>query len=197
MKAPNAQRQLERHLAAICAPPAKRTARSPNPRATSPRASRPATSSKRPIELPFLAHATMEPLNATVHLKPDSCEIWTGTQIMSAGAVGGGEGGRTAGRESDRQQSPARRRLRPQARARHGGRGRAHRQAGRWTGEGGVDPRRRHPARHLSSGLSRHDCRDPVRRQDRRLEISSHRLGHPGALAAARVPERHRHRRRR
>src|ERR1700716_3561885 len=34
-------------------------------------------------ELPFLAHATMEPLNATVHLKPDSCDIWTGTQIMA------------------------------------------------------------------------------------------------------------------
>jgi isoquinoline 1-oxidoreductase beta subunit len=34
-------------------------------------------------ELPFLAHATMEPLNATVHFKADSCEIWTGTQIMT------------------------------------------------------------------------------------------------------------------
>jgi isoquinoline 1-oxidoreductase beta subunit len=34
-------------------------------------------------ELPFLAHATMEPLNTTVHVKPDSCEIWTGTQIMA------------------------------------------------------------------------------------------------------------------
>jgi isoquinoline 1-oxidoreductase beta subunit len=34
-------------------------------------------------ELPFLAHATMEPLNCTVHLKPDACEIWTGTQIMT------------------------------------------------------------------------------------------------------------------
>jgi isoquinoline 1-oxidoreductase subunit beta len=34
-------------------------------------------------ELPFLAHATMEPLNATVHVKPDSCEIWVGTQIMT------------------------------------------------------------------------------------------------------------------
>jgi isoquinoline 1-oxidoreductase subunit beta len=34
-------------------------------------------------ELPFLAHATMEPLNATVHVKPDSCEIWTGTQVIS------------------------------------------------------------------------------------------------------------------
>jgi isoquinoline 1-oxidoreductase beta subunit len=34
-------------------------------------------------ELPFLAHATMEPLNCTVHFKPDGCEIWTGTQIMA------------------------------------------------------------------------------------------------------------------
>src|ERR1700676_727069 len=34
-------------------------------------------------ELPFLAHATMEPLNCTLHVKPDSCEIWTGTQIMA------------------------------------------------------------------------------------------------------------------
>jgi isoquinoline 1-oxidoreductase subunit beta len=34
-------------------------------------------------ELPFLAHATMEPLNCTVHFKGDSCEIWTGTQIMA------------------------------------------------------------------------------------------------------------------
>jgi isoquinoline 1-oxidoreductase beta subunit len=34
-------------------------------------------------ELPFLAHATMEPVNATVHLKPDSCKIWTGTQVIA------------------------------------------------------------------------------------------------------------------
>jgi isoquinoline 1-oxidoreductase beta subunit len=34
-------------------------------------------------ELPFLAHATMEPVNATVHLKPESCEIWTGTQVLA------------------------------------------------------------------------------------------------------------------
>jgi len=34
-------------------------------------------------ELPFLAHATMEPVNATVHVKPDSCEVWTGTQVMT------------------------------------------------------------------------------------------------------------------
>ena len=34
-------------------------------------------------ELPFLAHATMEPVNATVHLRLGSCEIWTGTQVAA------------------------------------------------------------------------------------------------------------------
>ena len=31
-------------------------------------------------ELPFLAHATMEPINTTVHVCPDGCDIWVGTQ---------------------------------------------------------------------------------------------------------------------
>jgi len=30
---------------------------------------------------PFLAHATMEPMNCTVHLTKESCDIWVGTQI--------------------------------------------------------------------------------------------------------------------
>jgi len=34
-------------------------------------------------ELPFLAHATMEPLNCTVHVMADSCELWIGTQIIA------------------------------------------------------------------------------------------------------------------
>jgi isoquinoline 1-oxidoreductase beta subunit len=34
-------------------------------------------------ELPYLAHAPMEPLNCLVHLKPDGCEIWTGTQMQT------------------------------------------------------------------------------------------------------------------
>ena len=34
-------------------------------------------------ELPFLAHAQMEPLNCTVHVKPDSCEVWVGSQILA------------------------------------------------------------------------------------------------------------------
>jgi len=32
-------------------------------------------------EQPFLAHATMEPMNCTVHLTKDACDIWVGTQV--------------------------------------------------------------------------------------------------------------------
>ena len=34
-------------------------------------------------EFPYLAHATMEPMNCTVRLGPDGCEIWTGTQFQT------------------------------------------------------------------------------------------------------------------
>ncbi|WP_315750790.1 xanthine dehydrogenase family protein molybdopterin-binding subunit [Bradyrhizobium sp. SZCCHNS3055] len=34
-------------------------------------------------EMPFLAHATMEPLNCTVHVTPTSCDIWVATQIIA------------------------------------------------------------------------------------------------------------------
>jgi len=34
-------------------------------------------------EVPYLAHAAMEPLNVVVDLKPDHCVIWTGTQSQT------------------------------------------------------------------------------------------------------------------
>src|SRR3989442_3407949 len=34
-------------------------------------------------ESPFLAHATMEPMNCTVHVRRDGCEVWTGSQFLS------------------------------------------------------------------------------------------------------------------
>jgi len=45
-------------------------------------------------EAPHLAHATMEPLNATVHLQPDKLEVWLGSQtpmgtIRQAAAASG------------------------------------------------------------------------------------------------------------
>jgi isoquinoline 1-oxidoreductase subunit beta len=33
--------------------------------------------------VPFLAHAPMEPMNCTVHVKPDACEIWVGNQVIT------------------------------------------------------------------------------------------------------------------
>jgi isoquinoline 1-oxidoreductase beta subunit len=43
---------------------------------------------------PYLAHAAMEPLNCTVRIGPDGCDIWTGTQFqgpdqMAAAAITG------------------------------------------------------------------------------------------------------------
>ena len=32
-------------------------------------------------QVPFLAHATMEPVNCTVHVRPDGCDLWVGTQV--------------------------------------------------------------------------------------------------------------------
>ena len=34
-------------------------------------------------EMPFLAHAAMEPMNCTVHVTKDSCDIWVGIQVVS------------------------------------------------------------------------------------------------------------------
>jgi isoquinoline 1-oxidoreductase beta subunit len=34
-------------------------------------------------QVPFLAHAAMEPMNCTVHLRTDACEIWIGSQAVA------------------------------------------------------------------------------------------------------------------
>jgi isoquinoline 1-oxidoreductase beta subunit len=34
-------------------------------------------------EVPFLAHATMEPMNCTVHVRKDGCEVWVGNQAIA------------------------------------------------------------------------------------------------------------------
>lgn len=34
-------------------------------------------------EVPYLAHAPMEPLNAVAHVTPTACHVWTGTQYQS------------------------------------------------------------------------------------------------------------------
>ncbi len=34
-------------------------------------------------QVPFLAHAALEPMNCTVHVRKDSCEIWVGNQAIA------------------------------------------------------------------------------------------------------------------
>jgi isoquinoline 1-oxidoreductase beta subunit len=45
-----------------------------------------ATKIEAVYEVPFLAHATMEPVNCTAHVRGDSCELWAPTQIPGAAA---------------------------------------------------------------------------------------------------------------
>jgi isoquinoline 1-oxidoreductase beta subunit len=40
-----------------------------------------ATKLEAVYHLPFLSHAPMEPINCTVHVRPDSVEVWCGTQV--------------------------------------------------------------------------------------------------------------------
>ena len=102
-------------------------------------------------QVPFLAHATMEPMNCTVHVRKDGCEIWVGNQaiarcqaaaakitglpldkvVLHNHLIGGGFGRRL---ESDGVDS-----RRPDRAA-----------CGR-PGQGRVDARGRHPARHVST----------------------------------------------
>lgn len=35
-------------------------------------------------QLPFLSHTAMEPMNCTVHVRENACELWVGTQNLSA-----------------------------------------------------------------------------------------------------------------
>ena len=34
-------------------------------------------------QVPFLAHAVLEPANCTVHVRKDGCEVWTGSQVLA------------------------------------------------------------------------------------------------------------------
>ena len=34
-------------------------------------------------QVPFLAHAALEPMNCTVHVRKDGCEVWVGSQVIA------------------------------------------------------------------------------------------------------------------
>jgi isoquinoline 1-oxidoreductase subunit beta len=42
-----------------------------------------ATKVEATYHMPFLAHATMEPMNCTAHFRKDECELWLGTQAIA------------------------------------------------------------------------------------------------------------------
>jgi isoquinoline 1-oxidoreductase beta subunit len=42
-----------------------------------------ATKLEATYQVPFLAHATMEPMNCTVHVRKDGCEVWVGSQAIA------------------------------------------------------------------------------------------------------------------
>jgi isoquinoline 1-oxidoreductase beta subunit len=44
---------------------------------------RAATKVEAVYQVPFLAHAAMEPMNCTVHVRQDACEIWIGSQAVA------------------------------------------------------------------------------------------------------------------
>ena len=110
-------------------------------------------------QVPFLAHATMEPMNCTVHVRKDGCEVWVGNQVIARAQaaaakatglpldkvvvhnhlIGGGFGRRLEIDGVTRAVEIA--------------------QARRRSREGRVDPRGRYPARHVSALFLRPDVR--------------------------------------
>jgi isoquinoline 1-oxidoreductase beta subunit len=50
-------------------------------------------------QVPFLAHATMEPMNCTVHVRKDGCEVWVGNQAIARAQ---GAAAKTAGLPLDK-----------------------------------------------------------------------------------------------
>ena len=47
-----------------------------------------ATKVEATYQLPFLAHAAMEPMNCTVHVRKDGCEVWVGSQAIARAQAG-------------------------------------------------------------------------------------------------------------
>ena len=136
-------------------------------------------------QLPFLAHAPMEPINTTIHVRADGADIWVGTQVPTraqdavAAATGlpapavvvhnlmmGGAFGRRLDIDSIAQAAQIA-------------------QPRRWAGEADLDARGGHPARPLPAVLLRPDRRRSGRRRPRRWLVASRdRIFGDGTLGA-------------
>ena len=81
---PNANVSTAEHRASRWISPRRRKASSPAKKAMSPRRMTAAARKVEAVyEMPFLAHAAMEPMNCTVHVREDGCDIWVGNQVVS------------------------------------------------------------------------------------------------------------------
>src|SRR5437868_9099054 len=142
-------------------------------------------------ELPFLAHAAMEPMNCTVHYRKDICEIWVGTQqptitqaavatltgipkeaiVIHNQYLGGGFG----------------RRLEPDGTLTRG----QNCQADRRSRQGDLEPRGGHPARCIPTLLLRSDIGGSRRgRKTYRVAPSGMRLFGRGPVCSSPVQKR-------
>jgi isoquinoline 1-oxidoreductase beta subunit len=115
-------------------------------------------------QLPFLAHAPMEPINCTVHVQSDGAEVWCGTQVPVRAQAAAAKAAGLA--------------LEQVVVHNHmigGGFGRRDchclREAGVLPAEDGLDARDGHPARSLPAVLLRpHRCGAGCKWQDRGLD---------------------------
>ncbi len=116
-------------------------------------------------ELPFLAHAPMEPLNCTVEVRGDSARDLVRLAVPDGGPGRGGQDAGHGAGEGEVQHPACRRRLRParQPGLRLRDRGVRDRPRCEGAGEGGVDARGRHPRRLLPADV-RAPCRGGSRR---------------------------------
>ncbi|HTG54558.1 MAG TPA: molybdopterin cofactor-binding domain-containing protein, partial [Gemmatimonadaceae bacterium] len=80
--AENSSAKIARAMTALAAQPGVNARKDGDPQAVLGAAPR-ARTVEATYELPFLAHATMEPMNATAHVRADGVDIWVGTQFQS------------------------------------------------------------------------------------------------------------------
>ena len=154
-----------------------------------------ATKVEATYQVPFLAHAALEPMNCTVHVRKDGCEVWVGNQAIARAQAAAAKGHGPAAGQGRGPQPSDRRRLRPPARERRRHPRRSDRAARRRPREGRLDPRGRYPARHVPALLVRPNVRrSRFKRYAHRLEAPLCRILGNRTVASSGIQQRPRSR---
>ncbi len=119
--------------------------------------------------VPYLAHAALEPMNATAHVVERQGRGLGPDAVADADDMGGGEGARARRRRGDGPSDADRRRVRAQGGKRRGGAGGADRESGQASGPADLVARRGPRPRPLPPGGGRADARVGRGRADRRV----------------------------